>query len=142
VVFHFKKPVKLSPPVVANKDEARTSIDNFVLARLDKKGWKMEPEADRVTLIRRAYFDLTGVAPTVAEVKAFVEDKSDNAWEKVVDFLLASPHYSEQWGRHWLDVAGYSDSRGDAGDSVREAVWKYRDYVILPSTITSRLTGF
>jgi hypothetical protein len=128
--WSFKKPVKLPPPVVANKEQARTAIDNFVLAQLEKKGWKMEPEADRVTLIRRAYFDLTGLAPTVAEVKAFVEDKSDNAWEKVVDYLLASPHYGEQWGRHWLDVAGYSDSRGDAGDSDREAVWKYRDYVI------------
>jgi len=128
--WSFKKPVKLPPPVVANKDQARTAIDNFVLARLEKKGWKMEPEADRVTLIRRAYFDLTGLTPTMSEVKAFVEDKSDNAWEKVVDYLLASPHYGEQWGRHWLDVAGYSDSRGDAGDSDREAVWKYRDYVI------------
>jgi hypothetical protein len=128
--WSFKKPVKSAVPEVAHKDEVRTAIDSFVLAQLEKKGWKMEPEADRTTLIRRAYFDLTGLTPTPAEVKAFVEDKSDNAWEKVVDYLLASPHYGEQWGRHWLDVAGYSDSRGDAGDSDREAVWKYRDYVI------------
>jgi hypothetical protein len=90
----------------------------------------MEPEADRVTLIRRAYFDLTGLPPAPADVKTFVEDKSPNAWEKVIDHLLASRHYGEQWGRHWLDVAGYSDSRGDAGDSDREVAWKYRDYVI------------
>jgi hypothetical protein len=128
--WSFKKPVKAPVPAVANKDQVRTGIDAFVLSELEKKGWKMEPEADRITLIRRAYFDLTGLAPTAAEVKVFVEDKSDNAWEKVVDYLLASPHYGEQWGRHWLDVAGYSDSRGDAGDSDREAVWKYRDYVI------------
>ena len=90
----------------------------------------MQPEADRPTLIRRAYFDLIGLPPTPAEVQAFVDDKSPNAWEKVIDRLLASPHYGEQWGRHWLDVAGYSDSRGDAGDSDREVSWKYRDYVI------------
>ncbi len=83
-----------------------------------------------MTLIRRAYFDLTGLPPAPADVKAFVEDKSSDAWEKVVDHLLASPHYGEQWGRHWLDAAGYSDSRGDAGDSDREVSWKYRDYVI------------
>jgi hypothetical protein len=90
----------------------------------------MQPEADRPTLIRRAYFDLVGLPPTPAEVKAFAEDQSPNAWERVIDHLLASPHYGEQWGRHWLDVAGYSDSRGDAGDSDREVSWKYRDYVI------------
>jgi len=128
--WSFQKPVKAPAPAVKNQDQVRTTIDAFVLTELEKKGWKMEPEADRVTLIRRAYFDLTGLTPSVAEVNAFVNDKSDNAWEKVVDYLLASPHYGEQWGRHWLDVAGYSDSRGDAGDSDREAVWKYRDYVI------------
>ena len=122
----------MKPPVpaVTNKDQVRTPIDAFVLAQLEAKGWKMQPEADRPTLIRRAYFDLTGLPPTPAEVQAFVDDKSPNAWEKVVDRLLASPHYGEQWGRHWLDVAGYSDSRGDAGDSDREVSWKYRDYVI------------
>ena len=128
--WSFKKPVKYPVPTVASKDQMRTPIDAFILAQLEKKGWKMQPEADRVTLIRRASFDLTGLLPTPAEVKAFVEDKSPNAWEKVVDRLLASPHYGEQWGRHWLDVAGYSDSRGDAGDSDREVSWKYRDYVI------------
>ena len=109
---------------------ARTAIDAFVLAQLEHKGWTMQPEADRRTLIRRATFDLWGLPPTPAEVQAFVDDPAPNAWEKVVDRLLASRHYGEQWGRHWLDVAGYSDSRGDAGDSDREVSWKYRDYVI------------
>lgn len=126
----FRKPVKAAVPEVKNKDQARTAIDAFILAKLEQKGWKMEPEADRVTLIRRAYLDLTGLPPTPAEVKAFVDDKSPKAWESLIDGLLASPHYGEQWGRHWLDVAGYSDSRGDAGDTDREVSWKYRDYVI------------
>jgi hypothetical protein len=128
--WSFRKPVKAAVPAVKNKDQARTPIDAFVLARLESRGWKLQPEADRATLIRRAYFDLVGLPPTPAEVKAFVDDRSPNAWEKVIDRLLASPHYGEQWGRHWLDVAGYSDSRGDAGDSDREVSWKYRDYVI------------
>ena len=126
----FRKPVKTAVPEVKNKDQARTAIDAFILAKLEQKGWKMEPEADRVTLVRRAYLDLTGLPPTPAEVKAFVDDKSPKAWESLIDGLLASPHYGEQWGRHWLDVAGYSDSRGDAGDTDREVSWKYRDYVI------------
>jgi hypothetical protein len=128
--WSFRKPVKSVVPTIAGKDQVRTPIDAFVLAQLERKGWKMQAEADRPTLIRRAYFDLTGLPPTPAEVKAFVDDQSSNAWEKVIDRLLASPHYGEQWGRHWLDVAGYSDSRGDAGDSDREVSWKYRDYVI------------
>jgi Spy/CpxP family protein refolding chaperone len=126
----FRKPVKPAVPEVKNKEQVRTAIDAFVLAKLEPKGWKMEPEADRVSLIRRAYLDLTGLPPTPAEVKAFVDDKSPKAWESLIDGLLASPRYGEQWGRHWLDVAGYSDSRGDAGDSDREVSWKYRDYVI------------
>ena len=128
--WSFKVPAKPAVPTVATKDQALTTIDAFVLTELQKKGWKMEPEADRVTLIRRAYFNLIGLPPTPAQVKAFVEDRSPNAWEKVIDELLASQHFGEQWGRHWLDVAGYSDSRGDAGDSDREVAWKYRDYVI------------
>lgn len=128
--WSFRKPVKPAVPAVKNTAQVRTPIDAFVLAELEKRNWKLQPEADRTDLIRRAYFDLTGLPPTPAEVKAFLDDKSPNAWEKVVDRLLASPHYGEQWGRHWLDVAGYSDSRGDAGDSDREVSWKYRDYVI------------
>lgn len=133
--WSFVKPVKPAVPNVAHKSELSqgkvpAEIDAFIQARLEAKGWKMQAEPDRATLIRRAYLDLTGLPPTVAEVKAFVDDQSSNAWEKVIDALLASSHYGEQWGRHWLDVAGYSDSRGDAGDSDREVSWKYRDYVV------------
>jgi hypothetical protein len=128
--WSFRKPVKPAVPAASNKDQANTPIDAFVLAKLEAEGWKMQAEADRVALLRRASFDLTGLPPTQEEVQAFLKDKSPNAWEKVVDRLLASAHYGEQWGRHWLDVAGYSDSRGDAGDSDREVSWKYRDYVV------------
>jgi hypothetical protein len=96
---------------------------------LAEKGWKLQPEADRVALIRRAYFDLIGLPATPAQVKAFLADKSPNAYEQMIDGLLASPRYGEAWGRHWLDVAGYSDSVGDAGDVERDVAWKYRDYV-------------
>jgi hypothetical protein len=128
--WSFRKPVKTAVPVVKHTAQVRTPIDAFVLAKLEPKGWKLQAEADRVTLLRRAYFDLIGLPPTPAEVKAFVEDTSPNAYENVIDRLLASPRYGEHWGRHWLDIAGYSDSRGDAGDSDREVSWKYRDYVI------------
>jgi len=128
--WSFRQPVKSPSPDVTAKVLVRTPIDAFIEAKLEEKGWKLSPEADRVTLIRRAYFDLTGLPPSPAEVKTFVEDKSPRAWDKVIDSLLASPRYGEHWGRHWLDVAGYSDSRGDAGDSDREVSWKYRDYVI------------
>ena len=128
--WSFKTPVKPAVPTVSHADQVRTPIDAFVVSPLEKKGWKMEPAADRVTLIRRAYFNLIGLPPTPAQVEAFVNDKSPKAWENLVDELLASPRFGEQWGRHWLDVSGYSDSRGDAGDSDREVSWKYRDYVI------------
>lgn len=128
--WSFRKPVKPPVPAIKNTDLAKTPIDAFILAKLEPKGWSLQPEADRVTLIRRAYFDLIGLPPTTAEVRAFVEDKSPKAYEKVIDGLLASPHYGEHWGRHWLDVAGYSDSIGDAGDTERTVSHLYRDYVI------------
>jgi Protein of unknown function (DUF1553)/Protein of unknown function (DUF1549)/Planctomycete cytochrome C len=128
--WSFQRPVKPAQPKVRAVKLVQTPIDAFVLAKLEAKGWTLQPEADKVTLIRRAYFDLTGLLPSAPEVKAFVADSSPQAYEKLIDRLLVSPHYGEQWGRHWLDIAGYSDSRGDAGDSAREVAWKYRDYVI------------
>lgn len=128
--WSFRKPIKPPLPGIKNKDQVRTPIDAFILSKLEARGWKMRPETDRVTLLRRAYFDLIGMPPAPADVKAFLEDKSPNAYEKMIDRLLASPHYGERWGRHWLDVAGYSDSVGDAGDVDRDVAWKYRDYVI------------
>ena len=109
---------------------ARNDVDRFILAALEAKGLKPSPEADRRTLIRRATFDLLGLPPTPEEVAAFVADTSPQAWERVVDRLLASPHYGERWGRHWLDLARYADSSGFHNDLDRPHAWRYRDYVI------------
>ena len=107
----------------------KNPIDDFVLARLEKEGLTPSPEADRVTLLRRLSLDLIGLPPTPEEVDAFLADKSPNAYEKQVDRLLASPHYGERWGRHWLDAARYADSDGFEKDKPR-SVWFYRDWVI------------
>ncbi len=109
----------------------RTPIDAFVLARLREKGLRFAPEADRLTLIRRAAFDLTGLPPSPAEIETFLKDDSADAYEKLLDRLMQSPHYGERWGRHWLDVAGYADSEGNGNDDTpRPYAYKYRDYVI------------
>ncbi len=123
----------LRPPVpsFSAADRVRTPIDAFLLARLRDKGLDFAPDADRRTLVRRASFDLTGLPPSPEEVQRFLADDSPDAYEKLLDRLLASPHYGERWGRHWLDVAGYADSEGYAAeDAVRPRAYKYRDYVI------------
>ena len=97
---------------------------------MQERGLKPAPRADLATLVRRADLDLIGLPPSPAEVSAFVNDKSENAWEKLIDRLLASPHYGERWGRHWLDVARYADSNGYEHDFDRPNAWRYRDYVI------------
>ncbi|WP_395093746.1 DUF1553 domain-containing protein [Armatimonas sp.] len=109
---------------------ARNPIDAFVLAKLEAKGLKPAPEADRRTLIRRVSFDLTGLPPTPQEIAAFLADAAPNAYEKLVERLLASPHYGERWGRHWLDVARFGESHGFEYDHLREHAWRYRDYVV------------
>ncbi|MBL8812446.1 MAG: PSD1 domain-containing protein [Planctomycetaceae bacterium] len=114
-----------SDPVV------RTPIDALLMSELTAKGLTFSPDADRRTLIRRAMVDLHGVVPTPEEVRAFEEDQSPDAWEKLVDRLLDSPRYGERWGRHWLDVAGYADSEGATNaDAERPNAWRYRDYVV------------
>ncbi len=119
------------PPKVKAPHLVRNPIDNFLLAKLEEKGLSYAPAADHITLIRRATFDLLGLPPTPAEVAAFIDDKSGDAYEKLIDRLLASPHYGERWGRHWLDIAGYADSEGYTGeDPVRKTAYRYRDYVI------------
>lgn len=133
-------PLKDEPvPAVADKRYehwAKTPIDHFILAGLHSAGLSPAPQADRRTLIRRATYDLTGIPPTEQEVEAFVHDRSSNAWEKVVDRLLASPRYGERWGRHWLDVARYSedDVRGldpkGRGYMPFSGAYRYRDWVI------------
>jgi hypothetical protein len=125
----FRPPVRPPLPVVKNAKWPRNPLDHFVLARLEKEGLTPSPEAERVTLIRRLSLDLIGLPPTIAEVDAFLADKSEQAYEKVVDRLLASPHYGERWGRHWLDAARYADSDGFEKDKSRQ-VWFYRDWVI------------
>jgi hypothetical protein len=124
------QPVRRPPPPVKDAARVRNPIDTFVLAALEAKGLRPAPEADRATLLRRVTFDLTGLPPTPAEIDAFLRDASPDAWEKVVDRLLASPHYGERWGRHWLDVARFGESQGFERDKLRDHAWRYRDYVI------------
>lgn len=124
------------PPTVKDTDWVRTSIDRFILARLEQAGLRPSNIADRRTLIRRAYYDLTGLPPSWEDVQAFVNDPAATsvAWETLIDRLLASPAYGERWARHWLDVARYADTKdgvlmyGD--DRVRPYAYTYRDYVI------------
>jgi hypothetical protein len=117
-------------PSVRSRSWVTTDVDAFILAALEKKGIRPAPPADKVTLLRRATFDLTGLPPTPAEVKAFLGDRSPRSFEKVVDRLLASPQYGEKWGRHWLDLARYAESEGFKSDETRPNAWRYRDYVI------------
>ncbi|MBT6154241.1 MAG: DUF1549 domain-containing protein [Planctomycetaceae bacterium] len=118
-------------PATKNAARVRTPIDSFLLSRLEQKGGTFSPDAERRTLLRRAYFDLLGLPPTPEEVDRFLADDRPDAWERLIDDLLSSPHYGERWGRHWLDVAGYADSEGYTNaDTERQWAWKYRDYVI------------
>jgi mono/diheme cytochrome c family protein len=118
-----------TPPTVKDTAWVRNPIDNFILARLEEKKIRPSPEADRVTLIRRLSLDLLGLPPTPEQVEAFVNDPAADAYERLVDRLLASPHYGERWGRHWLDLARYADSNGYSIDAPRQ-IWKYRDWVL------------
>ena len=117
-------------PKSQTSDWGRTPIDAFILDQLEKSGLNPSPEADRRVLIRRLTFDLHGLPPTPAEIDAFVNDKAPDAYEKLVDRLLASPRYGERWGRHWLDVVHYGDTHGYDKDKRRDHAWPYRDYVI------------
>jgi hypothetical protein len=117
-------------PAVKARAWVRTPVDAFVLAKLEAKGLAPSPDADRATFIRRATLDAWGLIPTPEDVRAFVADKSPRADEKLVDRLLASPHYGERQGRRWLDLARYADSDGYNADGTRPNIWRYRDYVI------------
>ena len=120
------------PPVPAVKEPSwiRTPIDAFILSRLEAQGLRPSPEAPRPTLIRRLTFDLHGLPPTPEEIDRFLDDDDPDAYEKLVDRLLASPRYGERWGRHWLDVVHYGDTHGYDKDKRRDHAWPYRDYVI------------
>ena len=117
-------------PAVQDKKWVRSPIDTLVLAQLEAKNIKPSADADKATLIRRVTLDTWGIIPTPEEVKAFVDDKSPNAYEKLVDRLLASPRYGERWGRRWLDLTRHADSDGYNTDGTRPNMWRYRDYVI------------
>jgi mono/diheme cytochrome c family protein len=125
----FRPPIRPAVPAVRTPDWSRTPIDRFILARLETEGLSPSPNADRVTLLRRLSLDLIGLPPSVEEVDAFVADARADAYERVVERLLASPHYGERWGRHWLDAARYADSDGYEKDKSR-FVWFYRDWVV------------
>jgi hypothetical protein len=118
------------PPEVKRRAWVRNDIDRFVLAKLEEKGLEPSEPADKVTLIRRATLDLTGLTPTESEIRDFLRDESFDAFTRVVERLLASPRYGERWGRHWLDIARYADSTGADEDYRYPYAWRYRDYVI------------
>lgn len=132
----YQPVTKPTPPAVKNAAWPRTSIDQFVLAKLEEKSMIPAPDATKEALLRRATYDLTGLPPSPAEIAAFVSDKSPQAFAKVIDRLLASPAYGERWGRHWLDTARYSDTIGGDRNLARTAdyrypyAWAYRDWVI------------
>ena len=129
--FWSFQPVKSpTPPSTKNRRWVRNDIDRFLLAKLEEKGLSPAPDADKRTLIRRATFDLTGLPPTPEEVDTFLADRSADAFEKIVDRLLASPAYGERWGRHWLDVVRYADTSGCNSDYPIPDAHKYRNYVI------------
>ena len=129
--WSFQPPKRPAVPTVKAQQLVRNPIDAFVLEKLEAKGLHFSPEADRLTLMRRAYLDLIGLPPTPAEITAYQNDHAADAYERLVDRLLASPHYGERWGQHWLDMAGYADSEGfGQDDGIRPYAWRYRDYVI------------
>jgi hypothetical protein len=119
-----------TPPAVARTTWVRNDLDRFILSRLEKEHLEPSPEATRRVLIRRLSFDLIGLPPTPDDIEAFLTDKSPDAYDALVDRLLASPHYGERWARHWLDVVHYGESHGYDKDKPRLNAWPYRDYVI------------
>jgi len=121
---------RATPPPVKHMDWPHSPVDHFILAKLEAQGLSPAKPADRRTLLRRVTYDLTGLPPTPAEIDAFLSDRSPNAYEKVVDRLLASPHYGERWGRHWLDLVRFAETYGHEYDFEMPEAYLYRDYVI------------
>ena len=127
----FQPPQRPAVPRVRQQQRVRTPIDAFLLARLESENLSFSPPADRLTLMRRAYFALTGLPPTPEEVEAYLGDDSPSAYQRLIDRLLESPRYGERWGRYWLDAVGYADSEGQvSADAIRPHAYRYRDYVI------------
>ena len=128
--WSFRKPVPPPVPAVKNPALVRNPIDAFILAKLEQNGLRPAPQADRRTLVRRAYFDLHGLPPSPEQVEQFVNDQSSDAYEKLIDRLLASQRYGERWGRYWLDLVRYADTSGFETDHFFTTAWRYRDWVI------------
>jgi cytochrome c553 len=128
--WSFRKLQRPSEPKVRDAKWVRTPVDAFILSKLESKGLKPVAPASKLTLARRAYFDLWGLPPTPQQLDEFLSDNSPDAWEKLVDTLLASPRYGERWGKYWLDLARYADSGGFEHDMYFPNAWRYRDYVI------------
>jgi len=128
--WSFRRLAPVAPPDLAGATWSSTAIDRFVLAKLTEKKLAPSPEASKRQLIRRAYFDLIGLPPSPAEVAEFAKDESPDAFEKIVDRLLASPHFGERWARHWLDIVRYAESHGFEHDHNRDSAYHYRDFVI------------
>lgn len=128
--WSYRKPERPPVPQPKNADWVRNPVDAFILKRLEDAGLEPARPADKVALIRRAYYDLIGLPPTPRQVDAFLADDSPQAFEKVVDRLLKAPQYGEKWARHWLDLVRYAETNGYERDSRKDLIWKYRDYVI------------
>ena len=129
--WSFRPPLRPAVVKVAHSELVRTPIDAFILQKLEARNLTFSPEADRLKLMRRAYLDLIGMAPKPAEIEAYLADPRSDAYERLIDRLLDSPHYGERWGQYWLNAAGYSDSEGIIDeDLIRPHAWRYRDYVI------------
>ncbi len=128
--WSFQPPKRGEVPRIRSQNLVRTPIDAFLLDKLEAKGLSFSSEAAPLTLLRRAYFDLIGLPPDPEEVQVYLKDQSPGAYERLIDRLLASPQYGERWARFWLEAAGYADSEGGGGDSIRPHAYRYRDYVI------------
>jgi hypothetical protein len=120
----------VAAPTLDDSGQPINPIDQFILHRLKKERLEPSPMADRRTLIRRLSFDLVGLPPTPHDVEAFVSDSTPDAYERLVDRLLDSPHYGERWARHWLDIVRYGESQGFERNKFRPNAWKYRDFVV------------
>ncbi|MBB74871.1 MAG: hypothetical protein CMJ75_10200 [Planctomycetaceae bacterium] len=128
--WSFRPVTKRLPPHVRHAARARTAVDAFVLRKLEAQGLEFSPDAERLTLVRRVAFDLVGLPPTQRQVQRFINDVRPDAYERLIDRLLASPHYGVRWGRHWLDTVRYADTNGGGFDYVYPHAWHYRDYVV------------
>ncbi|NBV23958.1 MAG: DUF1549 domain-containing protein [Proteobacteria bacterium] len=126
----FVPPVRPALPAVKDKSWPRNPIDQFILAKLEDRGWQPSPAAEKRVLLRRVFLDLTGLPPTLAEQDKFLADNAPDAFARLVDDLLARTSYGERWGRHWLDLARYAETNGYERDAAKPNVWRYRDYVI------------